>query len=368
MRNRILAAICLTLAAYGAPTTGAVEPLAWRFAHAEAQILAGVDFRRLAQSPDGAQIRAQFAAALGGQLLDQTERLLLSSVFDSGGKRADVLILSGTFSLTQLRKLAMQEGAKMVSYKGLEIAAPGGATAGDPHLAWVTGHGGGTTVLIGTRPAIQAAADRSRAQVTALGQVNPLFARGLDLSPQFPIWVTCDTLPAGLGPKSLDAYVEGDPKADKGPVEGFDIGIRAGADGEANFWVWAADEDAAGEVLGQLQAGARSKDQFLLRSWLGQLRSTVEGSTLALGAALPAGSAAAKVGPLLAAFALPVDVKTPATPANLEIRAKVTGQPPAAAMPVPGAPAEAPGPPKKLVVRIQGLDGGIKDIPFPGKP
>jgi len=368
MKNRVLAAICLTLAAYGAPTTGAVEPLAWRYAHAEAQILAGVDFRKLAQTPDGAQIRAQFAAALGAQLLDQTERLLLSSVFDSGGKRADVLVLSGTFSLPQLRKLAMQEGAKMVSYKGLEIAAPGGATAADPHLAWITGHGGGTTVLIGTRPAIQAAADRSRAQVTSLGSVNPLFARALDLSPQFPIWVTCDTVPQGIGPKSLDRYLEGDPKAETGPVEGFDIGIRTGADGEANFWVWATDETAAGEVLTQLQAGARTKEQFLLSTWLSQLRSTVEGSTLALGTALPPGAAAAKIGPLLAAFALPVDVKGSATPTGLEIRAKVAANVPAAPMPVPGAPAEAPAPPKKLFVRIQGLDGGAKDIPYPAKP
>ena len=52
-------------------------------------------------------------------MLAQAERLLLSSVEESRGKRSDVLILSGSFSLAQLRKLAMSESARMMPYKGL---------------------------------------------------------------------------------------------------------------------------------------------------------------------------------------------------------------------------------------------------------
>jgi hypothetical protein len=342
------------------------EPVAWRFAHPEAQVVAGVDFRKLAQSPDGAEIRAQFAAALGASLLEQTERLLMSSVFDSGGRRSDVLILSGSFSLPQLRKLAMREGARMTPYKGLEIAAPAGATAADPHLAWITGPGGGTTVLIGTRPAIQAAAERSKAQVVSMASVNPLFERALDLWTQYPVWVTCDTVPQGLGPKSLDRYVEGNSGAEKGPVEGFDAGIRPGADGEVNFWVWAANEPAAQQVLLQLQSGAKSGEKFLLSSWLGDLKATIEGSTLAMGTVLPVGSAASRVGPLLAAFALPVELKAPAAtpvPVPVPVRAKVGANLPPSS--IEKIVAEAP---KQMVVRIQGLDDGARSIPYPAKP
>jgi hypothetical protein len=114
----LVALIALSVSAMEAATIGASEPMAWRFAHPEAQVLAGVDFRRLAETADGKQIRAQFAAALGGPLLDQAERLLMSSVVDSGGKRSDVLILSGSFSLAQLRKMAMQEGAKIPIWPG----------------------------------------------------------------------------------------------------------------------------------------------------------------------------------------------------------------------------------------------------------
>ena len=52
------------VAAAGAPAgtpagmiVGPSEPMAWRFAHPEAQILAGVDFRKLAETGDGRQIR-----------------------------------------------------------------------------------------------------------------------------------------------------------------------------------------------------------------------------------------------------------------------------------------------------------------------
>ncbi|MEO6037749.1 MAG: hypothetical protein ABIQ93_04990, partial [Saprospiraceae bacterium] len=122
----LLALLALSAGAVLAATLGASEPMAWRFAHPEAQILAGVDFRRLAETADGRQIREQFVSALGAPMLEQAERLLLSSVVESSGKRSDVLILSGSFSLPQLRKLAMSEGARMMPYKGLEIAAPAG--------------------------------------------------------------------------------------------------------------------------------------------------------------------------------------------------------------------------------------------------
>ena len=99
----LIALLAVSAGVSAGATIGASEPMAWRFAHPEAQILAGVDFRRLAETADGRQIRDQFAAALGAPVLEQAERLLLSSVVEASGKRSDVLILSGSFSLPQLR-------------------------------------------------------------------------------------------------------------------------------------------------------------------------------------------------------------------------------------------------------------------------
>ena len=379
----LVALIALSAGAMEAATVGASEPMAWRFAHPEAQVLAGVDFRRLAETADGKQIRAQFAAALGGPLLDQTERLLMSSVVDSGGKRSDVLILSGSFSLAQLRKMAMQEGAKMVPYKGLEIAAPSGAKAGDPHLAWITGPGGGTTVLIGTRPAIQAAAERSKAHVESLASVNPLFARGRDLTAEYPIWVSCDSVPQGFGPKSFDQFAESD-QVDLGQLEGFDVGVAVAKDPGVHMWVWTTNEATSGEALKRLQASSNGKERFVLSTWLSDLKGGLDGNAMVMAAPLVTGKMASRVGPLLAAFALPVDVKPEpvlAEPA-LVVRAKVesnvpvsgvamTGVAKSAPGPVPVPPAVAvarPEPPKKMFVRIEGLDDGMKDIPYTAKP
>ncbi|MFN0102351.1 MAG: hypothetical protein ACKV2U_09715 [Bryobacteraceae bacterium] len=344
----LVALLAVSMTALNAATIGASEPMAWRFAHPEAQILAGVDFRKLAETPDGKQIRDQFVAALGAPILDQAERLLMSSVVEATGRRSDVLILSGSFTLPQLRKMAMSEGAQMTPYKGLEIAAPAGAVAGDPHLAWITGPGGGTTVLIGTRPAIQAAAERSKAHVESMASVNRLFARARDLA-QYPVWVSCETIPQGFGPKEIDSFIENGDAFDVGRLEGFDVGIQVGKPAGLNMWIWTATEATADVVLKQFQAGAAGKDRFALSSWLPELKGSIENSTLVLGAPLAAGAVAERLGPLMAAFGLPVDVKAKAPP------------------PPPPPPVSPAAPPKKMFVRIEGMDDGLKDIPYTAK-
>jgi hypothetical protein len=368
----LFALLAISAGSLAAASLGASEPMAWRFAHPEAQILAGVDFRKLAETPDGQQIRAQFVAALGAPVLDQAERLLLSSVVESTGKRSDVLILSGSFSLANLRKMAMAEGARMLPYKGLEIAAPAGAVASDPHLAWITGPGGGTTVLIGTRPAIQAAAERSKAQLESLASVNPLFKRARDLAAEHPVWVSCETVPQGFGPKTLDRFIEDGDGTDVGQLEGFDLGVRLGKNTDLNFWVWTPTEATADAVLKLLQGAAGSTEQFVLAPWLRELQGSIEEGTLVLGSPMLPGSVATRVGPLLAAFALPVDIRAvaPKPVPELAIRAKVeasvpiTGMPPVPIVTMPAAP---PPPPKKLFVRIEGMDDGVKDIPYATK-
>ena len=377
----LIALLAVSAGALAGAPIGASEPMAWRFAHPEAQVLAGVDFRELAKTADGRQLRDQFAAALGAPMLEQAERLLLSSVVEASGNRSDVLILSGSFSLPQLRKMAMGEGARMVPYKGLEIAAPAGAAAGDPHLAWITGPGGGTTVLIGTRPAIQAAAERSKAQVESLASVNPLFARARDLGAKYPVWVSCETVPLGFGPKALDRFSEDADGGDIGYMDGFDIGVQVGKTADLKMWIWTTSEATADAVLKQLQGAVGGQEKFILSSWLSQLQGSIEESTLVLGSPMAAGTVAERVGPILAAFALPVDVKAAivvsATDPQLAVRIKVESNVPmtgmaamsqAASALVPAVMPAPPPPPKKLFVRIEGMDDGVKDIPYTAKP
>jgi hypothetical protein len=70
-----------------------------------------------------------------------------------------------------------------------------------------------------------------------------------------------------------------------------------------------------------------------------------------------------------------VDVRTaaPVSIANIAIRPKVESNVPTTglAKPAPSVAAVAPvpaAPPKKLFVRIEGLDEGVKDIPYAQKP
>jgi hypothetical protein len=322
-----------------APALPLPLPPAWRLAHPDAQILAGVDFTRLAASKQGAALAARFSAALGADLVARAQSMLLSSSFDAGGRRSDLLVLTGAFELAGLRKLAAAEGAKVASYKGVEIAAPPGASMSDPHLAWIDG----ATLLIGTRPAIVAAADRLRAQVPDLGAVNALFTRGADLSASFPVWVACDTLPQGLGPASLDALLDAE-----GGIEGLDLSFSLEESAALNFWLWTGSPDSAQSALASFQSAATDASAtFLLRPFLASLRGSIEGTTLNLGAALPADSASAHIAPLLSSLGLPLASASPA-------------QPPA---PKP-VRTEPPSPPRPLFVRIQGLESGAVQIPF----
>lgn len=342
----LLAVLAAPLTLPGA-SIGRSEPHAWRFAHAEAQILAGVDFRKLAESADGRQIREQFAAALGNPLMAHTERLLLSTVAEASGRRSDILILSGSFSLPQLRKMASEEGATMLSYKGLEIAARPSARAGDPHLAWMTGAGGGTTVLIGTRPAVQAAAERSKANVESLAAVNALFARAGDLALEYPVWMTSETIPQGFGPRSLDPFADGGGEEGSGQVNGFDMGMQAAAPA-LNLWVWTTSETTAQTVLQKLTAAAATPESFLLAPWLPQMKGAIDDNTLVLGRALPVGTLAVQAGPLLTALGFPVEIRAVSRPVK---KAEA-----AAPLPVPFKP---------MVIRIQGLEDGMRTIPYP---
>jgi hypothetical protein len=369
-------ACCFVVIAYlvmppCAAATETSEPLAWRFAHDDAQIIAGVDFQRLHESAEGRSLRDRFASALGPQLVRHADRLIMSSVFDADGKRSDLIVLSGSFGLSELRRVAGSEGARITPFQGMEIAAPPGSSARDPHLAWSTGREDRVTVLIGTRPGVQAAAVRARNRPDSLRQSNPLFARAFDLSAQYPIWVACDSVPVGFGPPGLDE------QADNEEIEGIDVGVGIGQTAALNLWFWTDAEIAAANAFMTLQSAAGTRGNFVLSPWLTELKGTLEGGTLALGAHFPVAQADARVASLLSAFGLPLDNSAPrneaASQPQLQVRAKVHATVPVTGLPAVPAipdsmftPAVFP-PAPKSVVRIQGLDEGTQEIPFTPK-
>src|SRR6185295_15875006 len=158
-------------------------------------------------------------------------------------------------------------------------------------------------------------------------------------------WVACDTVPQGFGPKALDGLTEGE------EIQGLDMGVNLSKSPDVNFWVWTSGEETATSVLKTLQVGVNGKESFVLSPLLTQLKSGLEGGTLVLAAPLTAGTAAAKVGPVLAAFALPVDTKVQAPVPAIAIRAKVEAGPAVVAAPV--VLSALPPPPKKLFIRIE---------------
>ena len=161
-----------------------VEPAYWRFAHRDAQLLAGIDWKAMQSvSSDGAQWKSI------GEMLGNVDRLLISSPIsgDNGKSPAYMLVIAtGRFDLAKLQKTAASEGAVVTAFKGVQLIGPAHAKGDEIILAFVDAR----TALLGTKPVITAALDRAQQVRTGpLAEENELYASAADLAVQNDFWL-----------------------------------------------------------------------------------------------------------------------------------------------------------------------------------
>jgi hypothetical protein len=363
------------------------EPSYWRYAHSDAKVLAGVEWKRMAKTPAGVALR-EMASSVdlpglpAGELLDQIDRLLISSPGGANAKlnkQAPLLIIAtGRFDLPKFRQLALKERATIRQYKYAEFIYPPAYNAADTIVALIDSQ----TILIGEKPVVAAAIDKARSVAGPLSAFNRLFARASVSAGQHDVWMIASVSPAefytaqGQQSPVLGDIVGVDMNMDF--HDGLGLGVRLASNSEesaqgiagvmkmmlslaANQTGTQADADMQ-EMLGNLDIRTEASDvRVSMKINQAQLEKSIRQAVAVATRPKP---------PIdLGGFKqTPTRNPEPAQSASIRqvVPVEVSGL-----LSRPDYQPQAPPPPappaKKMVIRIEGLDGGIREIPY-GQP
>lgn len=363
---RRMATLCLLTAAWAvgiqASGTSVSMPSLWRYAHPDAKALIGVEWSRLANSPFGQQMRQKISAAATGEIkgldvFNSIHRIFISSPGKLGARSRQqppvVFAVQGDFDLKKIRKLVGDKVAGEETYRSVDILE-GAKTGGrQMALALVSPQ----TLVIGDLGSVKAALDHQAAADPSQAS-NPLFLRASKLAATNDIWLVADAPPAAFSSsKTKRPSMLND-------ITGVDLGIslRSGLGLQLNLDTKSAKSAAklatGLEVMtGMMLASLKSKPGA--PELADKLKVSTEESTVNIalrmdqreldqtlrqfGNSIASGFGRAAAG----------DVKVRA-------RAGGAGQWSWGSMEQPPAPK----PPRKQVIRIYGLDEGVREIPF----
>ena len=210
-------------------------PIPWQFVHPEAQFLAGIDWQQvlisdlgqnLLREADGSGIRQ----VPGFHLIQKIDRLLISG---SAGRQPNAIavVVEGNFTVAEVRQLAVADGALTERFQGIELLAPPKGDSSNLRVALIRdgvlffGDLGSVWKVLGNR------------------QRQPQFAslaRAADLAAQYTIWATGALPPETMGQNMKD-------------VQGLDFGItvRNGIDLAVDLKT--RTPEAAGALAGMIQ-------------------------------------------------------------------------------------------------------------------
>lgn len=320
-------------------------------AHPDAKLLLGLDWRRILESPMGKVVEEQVGKG-GHPLLgfldsiENVDRILVSSPGADEEGRAPLLVIGeGRFALPRIREMAKADGAVSRKYNDVELLVPPNATNADLHFALLDGN----TILFGDGSSVKQAIDRWQRAAQEGHERNPVFFRAVTLSTMQSIWAVAHdpaTSLASLG-------IQGSTLAEQ--VESVEFGITVGQTLDATVWVKAATEEA-GEMLATglpalLQLAALTySQQPSLAQVARRLKVVNEKNYVKMGVSIDARLFARSMDELRASTV--TTTTAIAAPQNAS-----------AALPAPATPAPEQ-PPQRRVVRIVGMEDGVKEIPY----
>jgi hypothetical protein len=369
LRLRALLAFPLFLAPVmgNAQTPAPSDATAWRFADPEAKALIGIDWARIRQSQAGTMIREKWlatggAAGLPGmELLDDVDRVLISSPgINPLGDSAEAPILiaiQGHFDAAKVHQVFARLGAKPQSYNSFQVYRPQGHTAqGEAkNTAWVLFDAG--TILYGDARSVFAALDRNQFAASSPAS-GPLFARAAELNAGYDFWVIMDAAELVSNDQVAALFRGGEWAAE---AQGFEAGVNLRTGLAADITVRFSSEAAAKHITAELTRliGLVAKDKSRgsqMQEIAKKLKFNLDGS-------------AAKIALRLSEQELEKSTAAYAASRKEAAQAAVAVADPAPGLPPvptssPAAPAKA-APNKPAVIRIEGLDEGPREIPFP---
>jgi len=330
------------------------DPALWRFVYPNAKAVVSINWQRIRLSAAGAMMRDKwlsggFATAIPGiELLDQVDRVMISSPGNGPSNDADtdsavestelpvLIAIQGHFDAAKVRQLFARFGAKPQSYNSFQVYRPQGKGAKD--MAYVQFDAG--TILFGDAPSIFAALERNRFTPPA-PEPGSILARASEMDAAYEFWVVMNT-PEIMSNDRLAGLFHGAEWVSE--AQGFEAGVSLHAGLAADITVRFATEAAAKQVVTEVTrlVSMMSKDK----------------------------KAAAQMGDItkklkFSSDASAVKISLRLTPQELEKSAQAfaAGLKASAASESAALPALVPA--KPGVIRIEGLDDGPREIPYP---
>jgi hypothetical protein len=344
--------------------SGQADPALWRFVYPNAKALISIDWARIRQSQAGAMIREKwlntgFAAAIPGiELINDIDRVLISSPgkTETGeNAEAPVLIaLYGHFDAAKVKQLFARESAKPQMYNSIPVYRPQGKGAKDTAFVLFDPE----TILFGDSKSVFAALDRNQfaPPTPAAGSI---LARAAEMEANYEFWVLMTNTDV-MSSDRLSALFRGGEWASD--AQGFEAGInlRAGlaADITVRFGSDATAKRMTAELTRVMNLAAKDKtSEPPMQDIAKKLKFSADGSATRISVRLTQQELERSAQAFAASHKAPAQV---ADGVVGNVADNVPGNATAAK-----AAALVTAPAKPAVIRIEGLDEGPREIPFP---
>jgi hypothetical protein len=341
------------------------DPGLWRFVHPEAKALIGLDWARIRQSQAVTMIREKLltAGALpipdipGMELLNDIDRILISSPGnkEAGNKSPDdteqppvLIAIHGHFDPAKLRQIFNHFGAKPQAYKSFQVYRPQGTESKDMAAVLFDAE----TLLFGDAPSIFATLDRNQFGPSK-AEASSAVARAAQMEANYDFWVIMDATEIMSSDRVAALFRGGEWMSE---TRGFEAGVNLRTGLAADITVRFATDATAKRMTAELSRvmnlaakdkGTNAQVQDLAK----KLKFSLDGTATKISLRLTqqeleksaqAFAASHKSSPQLSGNAGPKGTLTPAL------------------TPIPVAP-------KPAVIRIEGLDDGPREIPYPAQ-
>jgi hypothetical protein len=360
MARRILLGlfVCLSL-------QGQTDPRLWRYLHPDAKAVIGVDWGRFQQSVVWTMMHDKLGALpvpmLAFPFLKDIDRIVLSTPGSAEGQPdvkagAPILIaVRGHFAPDAVRKALADQGAQRQIYGKFAIYRPVGK-GGSQDLAFVLPDP--QTVLIGDLASLCAALDRNEFSPATPG---PTLARAAVLDATNDFWAVISS-PGVLANDRLQGFLAGDDLSDFGGALEFGMAFRDGF--ALNVTLKTASEAMAKHISDQIAKVIKlsAKDKPTnpgLADMEKKVKVAPSGDTVSISLRLTRDEVEHSTRLYMASA--PNAHTAPAS-----IQSSVQNPPPSVPAPlnrVSIAPETHTEPPK-MVIKIEGLDGGTREVPY----
>lgn len=332
------------------------HPASWNFASPDASSLVGIRWQAARNSLFAEALAAQLGAAEGlglpdFGLLDTTQQIFLSGPYP-------LAVLTGKYSLAKLKAEGHRRGFIDGSYRGVPILVSTRRGVWSVALLneWV--------ILAGDRKVLHAALDRANYEsgaATPPSGEHPLFARAAALHHKYDFWILAKEYPDELAGEFV-------PLEDFGAISSIDGGVsfRNGVTVEAQLGTGSEEEArrvtaSLKEALPDLPAVAR---EMKIQPGAAFVRIQMQISEKRLAELTNPRGEAEAVETASAAVPRPSAATSPKPEANHSSRASAVRS----EEEKPVTSSEAVEAAKPQVIRIFGLEEGVREIPLGRKP